>query len=118
VIELSSSSDEEGFFADTAQDVEFAKWLFGDLNRDLLGPPDDDKVIILSNSDEEEEAHEKTTADAEVVPSAAGKSSTLASFAVDADEDLGKMQDDNSDYLASGQDTGKSSGGGDKANSP
>jgi hypothetical protein len=117
VIELSSSSDEEGFFADTAQDVEFAKRLFSDLNRDLLGPPDDDKVIILSNSDEEEEVREKTTADAEVVPSAAGKSSTLASFAVDADEDLGKMQDDNSE-LASGQDTSKSSGGGDKANSP
>jgi hypothetical protein len=117
VIELSSSSDEEGFFADTAWDAEFTKWLFGDLNHDLLGPLSDGKVIVLSNSDEEEEACEENAADGEAVPSAAGKSSTPASSTVDADEDPGKMQDDNSDDLAPGQDTGKSSGGGDEAGS-
>jgi hypothetical protein len=36
--------------------VEFARWLFGDLNRDVLGPPGDGKVIILSGSNKEEEA--------------------------------------------------------------
>jgi hypothetical protein len=45
---------------DIVYDFEFAQRLFGELNRDLLGPPDDGKVIILSNSDEEkEEAHEE-----------------------------------------------------------
>jgi hypothetical protein len=56
VIELSSSSDEEDFFTDTAPDAEFARRLFGNLNRDLLRPPNDDKVIVLSDFDEEEEA--------------------------------------------------------------
>jgi hypothetical protein len=100
VIELSSSSDEEGFFADTARDVEFAKQLFGDLNCDLLGPPDDGEVIIINDSDEEEEAREDTATDAEATPSTAVKSLTLASSAVDADEGKRKMQDDNSDDLA------------------
>jgi hypothetical protein len=51
VIELSSSSDEEDFFADNAWDTEFTKRLFDDLNRDLLGPPGDGKVIVISDSD-------------------------------------------------------------------
>jgi hypothetical protein len=54
VVDLSSSSDEEDFIVDTSWDAEFARRLFGDLNRDVLGPPDDGKVIILSDSDEEE----------------------------------------------------------------
>jgi hypothetical protein len=118
VIELSSSSDEEGFFADIARDAEFTKQLFGDLNCDLLGPPDDGEVIIISDSDEEEEAREDTATDVEATPSAAVKSLTLASSAADVDEDKRKMQDDNSDDLAPGQDTGKSSGGGDEADAP
>jgi hypothetical protein len=64
VIDLSSSSDEEYFIADTLKDAEFARRLFGDLNCDVLGPPDDAKVIFVSDSDEEEEVHEETTADA------------------------------------------------------
>jgi hypothetical protein len=112
------SSDEEGFFADISRDIEFARWLFGDLNHDFLGPPDNGKVIVLSNSDEEEEAREETAVDADVVSSAAVKSSTEAPSVDDADEDSRKMQDDNSDDLAPGQDTGKRSGGGDEAGSP
>jgi hypothetical protein len=46
------------------------------------------------------------------------KSLTPAPSCADADEDPGKMQDDNSDNLAPDQDTGKSSGGGDEAGSP
>jgi dihydrofolate reductase len=53
VIEIYSSSDEEDFFADVTQDVEFAKWLFGDLNYDLLRPLSNGKVIVISDSDEE-----------------------------------------------------------------
>jgi hypothetical protein len=91
VIELSSSSDEEDLFTDTSWDAEFARWLFGDLNRDLLGPPGDSKMIILSNSDEEEEACEETAADVDVVSSTAVKSSTPTASTTDADEDPGKM---------------------------
>jgi hypothetical protein len=39
VIDLSSSSDEEDFFADTSCDEDFTRWLFGDLNLDILGHP-------------------------------------------------------------------------------
>jgi hypothetical protein len=56
VIDLSLSSDEENFIADTSRDTEFARKLFGDLNRDILEPPGDDKVIILDDSDEEKDA--------------------------------------------------------------
>jgi hypothetical protein len=55
VIDLSSSSDEEDFVADTSRDEDFPKRLFGDPR-----PPGDGKVIILSDSDEEEEVHEET----------------------------------------------------------
>jgi hypothetical protein len=62
VIDLSLSSDEENFIADTSRDAEFVRKFFGDLNRDILGLPGDDKVIILNDSDEEKEApDEKTT---------------------------------------------------------
>jgi hypothetical protein len=118
VIELSSSSDEEVFFADIARDAEFAKRLFGDLYRDLLGPPGVGKVIVLSDSDEEKQAREETVADAEAAPSTAVKSLTPASSAADSDEDLGKMHDGNSDDLALGLDASKSSGGVDEDGSP
>jgi hypothetical protein len=118
VIDLSSSSDEEDFFTDTSWDAEFARRLFGDLNHDLLGLPGDGKVIVLSDSDEEDEVHEDTAVDADVAPSAATKSSTLAASTTDVDEDPKKMQDDNSDDLVPGQDTGKSSDSGDGTGSP
>jgi hypothetical protein len=118
VIELSSSSNEEDLFTDTSWDAEFAKWMFGDLNRDLLGPPRDSKMIILSNSDEEEEAREETAADVDVASSTVVKSATPTASTTDADEDPGKMQDDNIDDLAPDQDTGKSSCSGDEADSP
>jgi hypothetical protein len=118
VIELSSSSNEEDFFTDTSWDAEFARRLFGDLNHDLLGPPGDGKKIILNDSDKEEEVREETTNDAFAAPSAVAKSLTPATSTADADEDPGKMQDDNSDDLAPGPDTGKRSGGRDEAGSP
>jgi hypothetical protein len=55
VVDLSSSSDEEGLISHTSRDEEFTKRLFGDLNRDVLGLLGDGKIIILSDSDEEEE---------------------------------------------------------------
>jgi hypothetical protein len=118
VIELSSSLDEEDFFTDASWDAEFARRLFGDLNHDLLGLPSDGMVIVLSDFDEEEEVREETAANADAASSDVVKSSTPAASVTDADEDSGKMQDDSSEDLAPGQDTGKSSGGEDEAGSP
>jgi hypothetical protein len=92
VIELSSSLNKDDFFAATARDAEFARWLFGDLNHDLLGPPDNNKVIVPSDSDDKEEMHEETSVDAKAVPFAAVKSSTPASSTANADEDQGKYK--------------------------
>jgi hypothetical protein len=75
VVDLSSSSDEEGLIHDTSWDAEFTRRLFGELNRDVLRPLDDDKIIILSVSDEEEEeVREETTVDTDVMPSSAVRS--------------------------------------------
>jgi hypothetical protein len=47
MVDLSSFLDEEGLIPGTSRD-EFTRRLFGDLNRDVLGPSGDSKVIILS----------------------------------------------------------------------
>jgi hypothetical protein len=60
-MDLSSSSDDEGLIVDVSWDEEFTRRLFGDFNRDVLGPSGDDKIVILSDSDEEEVREEKTT---------------------------------------------------------
>jgi hypothetical protein len=51
------------FIVDTSRDEELARKLFGDLNRDILGPPSDGKIIILDDSDDDSEAQEEKTAD-------------------------------------------------------
>jgi hypothetical protein len=72
MVDLSSSSDEECLILDTSWDEEFARRLFGDLNRDILGPPDDGKVIILSDSDEEEvEVREEEAVGVDAAPCSA-----------------------------------------------
>jgi hypothetical protein len=65
ILVVDLSSDEEDIFPDTSQDEEFAKKLFGDLNRELLGLPGDNNIIVLSGSDEEEEVHEEDIVNAE-----------------------------------------------------
>jgi hypothetical protein len=52
VVDLSSYSDEEDLIPDTSHNFEFAKHLYSELNRVLLGPPDG-KIIMLSDSNEE-----------------------------------------------------------------
>jgi hypothetical protein len=93
------SSEDEDILPYTSQDVEFAKRLFGDLNRDLLGLPADGKVIIFSDSDEEEEVREETTTDVDATSSSTVKSPAPTAPVIDADEDPKGMQDDNSDVL-------------------
>jgi hypothetical protein len=74
VVDLSSSSDEEGLIPDTSWDKEFARRLFDDINRVVLRPPGDSKVIILSDSDEKEEVREEDATDVEAAPSFVVKS--------------------------------------------
>jgi hypothetical protein len=105
MVDLASSSGEEDFFADTSRDEELAKKLFGDLNRDILGPPSDGKIIILSDSDDEDEAHEDVTVNTEAAPPSVVNSPVTPASAADADETPDGVQDDNSD-------------GGDEASSP
>jgi hypothetical protein len=71
VIDLSSSSDEEGLIAATSRDFEFNQRLFGELNCIVLGPPSDSKIIVLSDSDKEEAREEKTTGTEDATASAA-----------------------------------------------
>jgi hypothetical protein len=118
VIDLSSSSDEENFIADTSRDFEFAQRLYGELNHDLLGPPGNGKVIILNDSDEEkEEAREEEFVDAEDAAAFAAinpvstastddigilveKSLTPAASPTDAAEHPEAAPDDSSDGIA------------------
>jgi hypothetical protein len=105
MVDLASPSGEEDFFADTSRDEELARKLFGDLNRDSLGPPGDGKIIVLSDSDDEDEAHEDTAVNAEAAPPSAANSPATPTSTSDADETPDGVQDDSSD-------------GGDEAGSP
>jgi hypothetical protein len=91
-----SFSDEKNFIADTSLDAEFARKLFGNLNRDILGPPGDGKVIILDDSNEEKEASDEKTVGTELVAtSAAVNPVPTASAAIDDVPEVAK--NDNSD---------------------
>jgi hypothetical protein len=89
IVDLASSSSEEDFFADTSWDEELARKLFGDLNRDILGPPGDGKIIVLSDSDDEDEAHEDAAVNVEVAPPSAVNSADTLTSAPDADKTPG-----------------------------
>jgi hypothetical protein len=85
VVDLSSSSDEGDLISNVSRDEAFASRLFGDLNRDVLGPPDDGKIIVLSDSDEEEEVHEEKATDTEATPSSDVRSPASTASIGDAD---------------------------------
>jgi hypothetical protein len=87
MVDLSSSSDEEGLIPDTLWDEESTKRLFGDLNHNVLGPPGDGKIIILSDSDEEEEeVNEEDATDVEAAPSSVVRSLAPTASADHADD--------------------------------
>jgi hypothetical protein len=52
--------DPSSFIVDTSRDEELARKHFGDLNRDILGPPSDGKIIVLDDSDDDDDAQEET----------------------------------------------------------
>jgi hypothetical protein len=96
VIVLSLFSDEENFIANTSRDAEFTKKLFGDLNRDILGPPDDGKVIILDDSNEEKETPDEKTVGTELEATCVAVNPTSTASVVANDAPVG-AKDDNSD---------------------
>jgi hypothetical protein len=118
VVDLSSSLDEEGLIPDTSRDEELARRLFGDLNRDVLGPPSDGNIIILSDSDEEEEVREEDAADAKAVPSFAAWIPASTASVLDTDEAPTWVQDDNSGDHTPDREADGGSHGGDEATSP
>jgi hypothetical protein len=97
ILVVDLSSQEEDAFPDTSWDEEFARQLFGNLNRGHLGPPNDSNVIILSDSDEEEEVCEEDTTDDKAAGPSAMKSPPPTVSTADADDASEGMQDDNSD---------------------
>jgi hypothetical protein len=105
VVDLALSLGEEDSIADTSRDEEFARKLFGDLNRDILGSPGDGKIIVISDSDDEDETHEDAVVNAEAAPPSAANSVDSPTSASDVDETPDGVSDDNAD-------------GGDKASSP
>jgi hypothetical protein len=96
-VDLTSSSGEEDSIADTSQDEEFARKLFGDLNRDILGPPGDGKIIVLNDSNDDDETHEDAVVNAEAAPPSAANSADSPTSALDADETPDGVSDDNAD---------------------
>jgi hypothetical protein len=93
------------------------KKLFGDLNRDILGPPGDIKIIILDDSDEENKAQEDKTV---------GIESTVAPTSVDPTSSAPTSTDDapvgakisNSDDQGPDQEADGGDGGGCSAGKP
>jgi hypothetical protein len=104
-VDLALSPSEDDSVADTSRDKEFARKLFGDLNRDILGPPGDGKIIVISDSDDEDETHEDAAINAEAAPPSAANSAHSPTSASDVDETPDGVSDDNVD-------------GGDEAGSP
>jgi hypothetical protein len=96
VVDL-SSDEEEIALPDTSRDEEFARRLFDDLNRGVLGPPDDNNIIILNGSYEEEEVCEEITVDAKSTPPSDVNSPAPFVSVANADDAPTKVQDDNSD---------------------
>jgi hypothetical protein len=77
---------------DTSRDEEFARKLFGNLNRDILGPPGDGKIIIIGNDDEVQEEG-MTGIDPTAVP--ASTADTPVATSVTNNDDQGSEQEVN-----------------------
>jgi hypothetical protein len=78
---------------DTSRNEEFARKLFGDLNRDLLKPLGDDKIIIIDDSDDDDEAQEEGTAGAEPTAVPASAADAPTGTRVDNSDDQGSDQE-------------------------
>jgi hypothetical protein len=81
------------FIVDTSHDEELARKLFGDLNRDILGPPGDGKIIILNDSDDDDGAQEEKTIDIESTASPASVDDAPAEARISNSDDQGPNQE-------------------------
>jgi hypothetical protein len=63
--------DPSSFIVNTSCDEELARKLFGDLNRDILGPPGDGKIIVLDDSDDDAQEEETTDIESTTTPASA-----------------------------------------------
>jgi hypothetical protein len=87
-----SMIDPSSFIVDTSRDEELARKLFGDLNRDILGPPSDGKIIVLDDSDNDDDAQEVKTVGIESMTAPA--STDDAPTEADGGDDSGRSASD------------------------
>jgi hypothetical protein len=78
---------------DTSRDEEFARKLFGDLNRDILGPPGDGKIIIIVDSDDDDDAQEEGMADINPMAVSASAADAPAGAKIANSDDQGSKQE-------------------------
>ncbi len=93
------------FIVDTSHDEELTRKLFGDLNRDILGPPGDSKIIALDDSDDDGEAQEEKTAGIESTTATASADDAPAGAKISNSDDQGPDQE-----ADGGDDSGRSAG--------
>jgi hypothetical protein len=86
-------NDPSSLVVDTSCDEEFARKLFGDLNRDILGPPGDGKIIMIDDSDNDDEAQEKGTAGAKPMAVPSSTANAPVATRVDKSDDQGSVQE-------------------------
>jgi hypothetical protein len=86
-------SSPSSLVVDTSRDEEFARKLFGDLNRDILRPPGDGKIIIIDASDDDDEAQEEGTASIEPMTVPTSTADAPARARVDNSDDQGSDQE-------------------------
>jgi hypothetical protein len=95
--------DPSSLIIDTSRDEQFARKLYGDLNRDILGPPGDGKIIIINDSDDDDEAQEEEMAGIEPTAVPASFVDAPAGAKVDNSDDQGSNQE-----AVGGGDSGRS----------
>jgi hypothetical protein len=94
-------SGPSSLIVDTSHDEEFAKKLFNDLNRDILGPLGDGKIIIIDGSDDDEAQEETDGIKPTAIP--ASVADALAGAKVDNSDDQESDQE-----ADGGDDSGRS----------
>jgi hypothetical protein len=83
------------FIVDTSRDEELARKLFGNQNRDILGPPGDGKIIVLDDSNDNGEAQEEKTADIESMAAPTSVDDAPAEARISNSDDQGPVQEVN-----------------------
>jgi hypothetical protein len=105
--------DPSSFIVDTSRDAKLGKKLFGDLNRDILGPPGDGKIIVLDDFDDDVEAQEEKTVGIEstVAPASTDPALSAPTSADDAPAGakIGNSVDQGPDQEVDGGDGGERS---------